>query len=113
MSAPSDSYFSVADAASLPPGQGRTVFLRGREYALFNVNGELHAIDNECPHRGAPLGAGLLENGKVHCPLHGWAFDPKTGACETKLGCEIKTYPTKIENGAVFLCPQPINPAPQ
>ena len=59
------------------------------------------------------VGAGLLENGKVHCPLHGWAFDPRTGVCETKLGCEIKTYPTKIENGEVFLCPQPINPDPK
>jgi len=111
VSVPSDSFFSVAELASLPPGAGRTVFLRGREYAVFNVDGELHAIDNECPHRGAPLGAGLLENGRVHCPLHGWAFDPKTGACETRLGCEIKTYPTRIENGEVFLCPQPINPS--
>lgn len=102
-----DRFFPVADAASLRPGEGRTVFLCGREYALFNVAGEFHAIDNECPHRGAPLGAGLLENGKVYCPLHGWSFDPKTGACETRLGCEIRTYPTRTENGEVFLCPRP------
>lgn len=100
-------FYPVAEAASLSPGQGRTVFLRGREYALFNVDGQFHAIDNECPHRGAPLGAGTLEQGRVHCPLHGWSFDPKTGACATRLGCDLKTYPTRIESGEVFLCPQP------
>lgn len=109
MSVAGKQFFPVADAASLVPGTGRTVFLRGREYALFNLEGEFCAIDNECPHRGGPLGAGLLENGKVHCPLHGWAFDARTGACETKLGCEIKTYPTKYENGEIFLCPQSIH----
>lgn len=107
MNTTTESYFPVAAADSLSPGEGRTVFLRGREYALFNLDGEFHAIDNECPHRGAPLGAGNLENGKVHCPLHGWTFDAKTGACVTRLGCDVKSYPTKIEDGEVYLCPQP------
>ena len=101
-------FYPVADAASLAPGAGRTVFLRGREFALFHLDGAFHAIDNECPHRGGPLGAGTLDRGHVHCPLHGWAFDPKTGECATKLGCAIKTYPTRVENGEVFLCPSPI-----
>lgn len=104
----SEAYFPVAAVDSLAPGEGRTVFLRGREYALFNVDGRFHAIDNECPHRGGPLGAGGLDHGKVHCPLHGWAFDPRTGVCVTRLGCDVKSYPTKTENGEVYLCPQPI-----
>ena len=101
-------FYPVADTASLAPGAGRTVFLRGREFALFHIDGAFFAIDNECPHRGGPLGAGTLDRGHVHCPLHGWAFDPKTGECATKLGCEIKIYPTRVENGEVFLCPIPI-----
>jgi nitrite reductase/ring-hydroxylating ferredoxin subunit len=109
MSDSSERFFPVAEAASLPAGQGRTVFLRGREYALFNLDGEYHAIDNDCPHRGAPLGAGTIDQGLLHCPLHGWAFDPKTGRCETRLGCDLKSYPTKIEGGEVLLCPLPKN----
>ncbi len=110
MSGADKTFFPVAEVSSLSPGSGRTVFLRGREYALFNLDGEFHALDNECPHRGAPLGAGLLENGKIHCPLHGWTFDAKTGACESRLGCEVRAYPTKVEGGEVFLSPLPINP---
>jgi nitrite reductase/ring-hydroxylating ferredoxin subunit len=110
MTAGLNSYYPVAAAASLAPGEGRTVHLRGREYALFNLGGAFHAMDNECPHRGGPLGAGTLDEGRVHCPLHGWAFDPKTGECTTKLGCAINIYPTRIENGEVSLCPIP-NPS--
>ncbi len=107
MSEPSLEFFPVAETASIAPGEGRTVHLRGREYAVFNLEGEFHAIDNECPHRGAPLGAGTLDHGKVHCPLHGWAFDPRNGACETRLGCDVRHYPTRVEAGEVLLCPQP------
>jgi nitrite reductase/ring-hydroxylating ferredoxin subunit len=105
-------YYPVAEVASIRPGEGRTVHLRGNEYALFNVGGEFFAIDNACPHRGGPLGAGSLDRGRIHCPLHGWAFDPATGACESRPGCEVRSYPTRIEDGEVLLCPQPHSPPP-
>lgn len=96
-------FIAVADAASLPPGKGRTVEVRGRRFAVWNVDGLFHAIDDTCPHRGAPLGAGVLENGKVYCPLHGWEFDVKTGACHSNPARPVKTYPAKEENGQVWI----------
>ncbi|HVY68969.1 MAG TPA: Rieske (2Fe-2S) protein, partial [Verrucomicrobiae bacterium] len=69
-------FVPVADVASLPPGAGRTVHVRGKEFALYNVEGTFYAVDDACPHRGAPLGAGCLQNGRIFCPLHGWEFDP-------------------------------------
>ena len=47
---------------------------------VANVNGEISAMDNVCLHQGGPLGEGVIEDGKVVCPWHGWAWDPKTGA---------------------------------
>lgn len=38
------------------------------------------AISGVCPHRLAPLGAGRIEHGIVHCAYHGLGFD-RTGAC--------------------------------
>ena len=78
-------FVSVAEVASLPPGQGRTVHARGHDYALWNLDGQFYCIDDACPHRGGPLGAGCLQDGLVYCPLHGWGFDPRTGACEAQL----------------------------
>lgn len=96
-------FIAVADTASLPPGKGRTVEVRGRRFAVWNVDGQFHAIDDTCPHRGAPLGAGVLENGKVYCPLHGWEFDVKTGACHSNPARPVNSYPAKEENGQVWI----------
>ena len=76
-------FISVANVDSLPPGQGRTVEVKDRRYAVYNLDGQFYAIDDTCPHRGGPLGAGVLEDGRVFCPLHGWSFDLKTGACHS------------------------------
>ena len=97
-------FVSVVDITSLPPGQGRTIHLNGREFALWNVDGTFHCLDNDCPHRGGPLGAGCLQNGLVYCPLHGWGFDPRTGACENRPDKPVQTYPTRVLDGHVEIC---------
>jgi len=101
---PTDSGFlDAADLTSLPPGRGRTVELRGKRIALFNLDGQFHAIDDACPHRGGSLGAGWCENGEVFCPLHGWAFEIASGACKTRPDRPVKSYPTRVENGRVWI----------
>lgn len=94
----------VADVSSLPPGRGRTVHVRGREYALWNLNGEFFCIDDECPHRGASVGAGTLEGTEAVCPLHGWAFDVRTGVCALRPDRPTGTYPTRVVDGQVQIC---------
>lgn len=92
------------DAGSLLSGQGRTVTIEGRSLAVYNLQGIFYALDDQCPHRGGPLGAGTLQEGKVYCPLHGWAFDLNTGACFDRPDRPVKTYPVRIQNGRVEVC---------
>ena len=94
-------FVSVLELASLPPGHGRTVHVRGHEFAVFNLAGEFYAIDDTCPHKGGPLGAGTMENGQVFCPLHGWAFDVKSGTCLTRADRPVRSYPTRVQDGEV------------
>jgi nitrite reductase (NADH) small subunit len=98
-------FVPVADVKTLPPGHGRTVHLKGREFAIYNLAGEFYAIENTCPHRGGPLGAGYLENGQVFCPLHGWAFDIRTGACLSNPSKPVKCYPTRVIDSQVQIDP--------
>ena len=93
----------AAEAASLAPGHGRTVHLKGREFALWNVDGSFYCLDDACPHRGGPLGAGCLQDGLVYCPLHGWGFDPRTGACATRPDRPVQSYPTRVVDGQVLV----------
>lgn len=70
---------------------------------VANVNGEFSAMDNLCLHRGGPLGQGVVGKGKVVCPWHGWAWDPKTGQAVQNPAAKIVVYPLKIENGEVWV----------
>lgn len=99
--------FDAADASSLPPGSGRTVEWHGRRFALFNLDGTFHALDDACPHRGASLGEGWCEQGEVLCPLHGWAFDIRTGQGRTKPDRPVAAYPAEVRDGRVWILLQP------
>ena len=94
-------FINVADAGSIPPGHGRTVSVQGREFAVWNVDGQYFCIDDQCPHRGGPLGAGSMTDGTVYCPLHGWGFDLKTGICSSRPDRPVQTYPVRVTNGQV------------
>ena len=85
----------------LPPGRVATVDTPdGEELVLYNVNGELYASENSCPHRGAPLAEGYLCGHVIECGLHGWQFDVRTGMCLTVAG-SIQTYPVVVEDGEI------------
>lgn len=69
----------VTTVASIPPGSGQAFTVANRRIALFNVDGKLHAMDDICPHAGAPLSEGRLTGCVVSCPWHGWDFDVTNG----------------------------------
>ena len=69
---------------------------------VANVNGEISAMENTCLHRGGPLGQGVIEGGKVICPWHGWAWDPKTGQGPGPTA-KIAVYPVKVDGEDVLI----------
>jgi nitrite reductase/ring-hydroxylating ferredoxin subunit len=93
----------VANAESLAPGQCRTVEVQGRRLALVNFEGRYFAMDDRCPHRGAPLGAGHVDGERLFCPLHGWEFKVTTGACATRPDLSVRSYPVAVERGRVWV----------
>lgn len=91
----------VCRMEDLPPGKRiRVVLPTGLELAVYNIDGELHAMDNLCPHRGAPLSEGDLCGHVIECWLHGWQFDVRTGDCLTVTE-KIRTYEVRINEGVV------------
>ncbi len=75
----------------------------GKEVALFNVGGEIFALDNTCPHAGGPLGEGSLEATIVTCPWHGWSFDVKTGECQNNPDAPAKCVKISVKGEDVIL----------
>jgi nitrite reductase/ring-hydroxylating ferredoxin subunit len=70
---------TVARVADVPPGQVVLVQAGERWYALANLEGIWHALDNNCPHNGGPLGKGTLNGAELECPWHGWRWDVRSG----------------------------------
>ena len=93
----------VLDVAALAPGQPALVSVDGRDVALFRRGDEVLAVGNECPHQGGSLCDGWVEGDIVVCPLHGWEFDMRSGACMTVPGEGVPRYATTVEDGAIYL----------
>ena len=90
---------TVGRVEDVPPGRGATVELKGgRELALYNVGGHFYAVENFCPHKGAPLADGNLCGHAVECDWHGWKFDVRTGACLNRPDQPIEAYEVVIED---------------
>jgi ferredoxin-nitrite reductase len=73
-------------------GSAKLLRSKGEEMAVFKSNGRLYGIQNICPHEGGQLCNGWIEGGEVVCPLHGYKFDLKTGACSTDPKLKVKIF---------------------
>jgi nitrite reductase (NADH) small subunit len=91
--------FQLGPAAAIPRGEGRTYRVADREIAIFRSRTDrIHAIEARCPHRHGPLADGLMGDGRVMCPLHGYTFDlcsgrPVSGECRA-----IEVYPVTVDD---------------
>lgn len=98
------SFIKLTTQSELPATDEAKEFPCGaKTICVANVGGVYSAMDNVCLHRGGPLGEGMIENGKVVCPWHGWAWDPKTGEAAQNANAKVAVYPLKIENGDVLV----------
>ena len=75
----------------------------GSLFCVARVDGELVVMDNVCPHRGGPLGQGIVEQGRIVCPWHAWAFDAKTGCASHNLKACVRRYATRIDGDTVMV----------
>ncbi len=91
-------FITVARTDELPPGRGKLVEVNQKRIALFNVGGRYYALDDTCPHRGAPLSEGELEGTAVVCPWHGAIFDLATGhVTRPPAAGGVATYDVRVD----------------
>jgi len=94
---------AIGSADELAPGQRKLVFIDGRSVVVFNVDGEMYAVENACPHNGASLAGGQIEGRLLQCPAHGLRFDVGTGCMPGKGGLNLTTFPVRIVDGRLEL----------
>jgi nitrite reductase/ring-hydroxylating ferredoxin subunit len=95
--------FRVARRSELPPGECKVVEAAGKQLALYNVDGTFYCTDNECRHRGGPLGDGILQGHTIICPLHYWKYDVRTGQQDMSDSIRLGCYTVSVDGDDVFV----------
>ena len=94
-------FIRVATLTDVPAGHTRLVNVGGKSIALFNVGGDVYALDDSCPHAGSSLAAGKFDGAIVACRAHGLRFDVRTGRMPGVAGLCARTYPVEVVDGAI------------
>lgn len=93
------SFIALSEAQVPAPGQRTLLHIDGRSIAIFNVNDELYAIDDSCPHAGSSLLMGRLDGLYLQCPAHGLRFHLQTGCMPGSQGLAVQNYPVGRVDG--------------
>ena len=94
----------VARLRDIPRDRGFRVSLGGIDIGLYRVGDAVHAMENVCPHAGAPLHAGPVRDGIVTCPVHGWAYDVRTGFhADHADGFPIPCFEVRLDDEEVWV----------
>ncbi|MHC1479263.1 non-heme iron oxygenase ferredoxin subunit [Frateuria aurantia] len=93
----------VATRSELLPGEHRVVWDGDTGIVVYNIEGELYAIEDQCTHDALELSSGEVEGHEVICPWHGARFDLRTGAALCAPAYEpVASFPVKEEHGAIW-----------
>jgi len=112
--------YKVGTVAELDEGSRLIAEVNGQEIAVFNIDGEYHAVLNYCVHQAGPLCEGKItgemfvdENGwdwgyhendqHITCPWHGWLFDIKSGVNIHNDKYTVPTFNVEIEDDDLII----------
>ena len=95
-------WISVAEREQVEPDTPLGVKIGEAEIGLYDVDGDIYAIENVCPHAHAHLTEGFAEGCEIECPLHNAVFDVKTGRHLRGEPCrDVKTFPVRLVDSRI------------
>lgn len=93
----------VAQLSDVPNFGKKVVNVGEREILLINLKGSIYACENECPHQGSPMGAGVVKDGSISCPRHGYRFSLIDGTCQDHPDFRLRLFPVQIQGEEIMV----------
>lgn len=87
---------TVGNVNEVPVGKAKAFPVGNKMVAVFNRDGQFHAIDDMCPHMGASLAEGVVADGVVTCCWHAWRFRLTDGTWMNSPKLKIGSYPVRV-----------------
>lgn len=94
-------FTTVAKVGDIPEGQGRSFAVGDWMVAVFFLDGGYQAINDLCPHMGASLAAGHVQDGIVTCPWHAWRFKTCDGTWCDNPKVKIESFEVRVEGDEI------------
>ena len=82
---------------------GADILMVETVFDTLNAKAALFAIDDMCPHQGASLAGGYVEDGCVSCPWHYWRFRLSDGGWGDNPKVRTGSYPVHVVGDDVQL----------
>ena len=98
-----NNYLPVGTLEELKQKGCLSVPAQGHNIVVFYHDGEVHALDNRCPHMGFPLSRGSTKDGILTCDWHHARFDIKTGGCFDLWADDVPIFAVEVVDGKIFV----------
>jgi nitrite reductase/ring-hydroxylating ferredoxin subunit len=98
-----DHWIYAADEGRIANGEFKVIFPAGLPVLLIKKEDQFFALSNKCAHMGCSLSSGSIDGFLLKCPCHDWRFDIRTGRMAESRELGIPSYPTKSENGKLYV----------
>jgi nitrite reductase/ring-hydroxylating ferredoxin subunit len=93
----------VGTRSELLPGEFKVVWDGDTAIAVYNIDGDLYAVEDVCTHDGGELAGGPLHGFEVECPRHGARFDLRSGEVTCPPAYEpVARFPVREEHGGIW-----------
>jgi 5,5'-dehydrodivanillate O-demethylase len=119
-------WMALDNSANLAAGRAKPIRIMSENYTLYRgASGRAQVVDQRCPHRGAMMHLGWVEDDDIRCVYHGWKFDCSGQCIEQPAEAagfsrkvRIPVYPTREHQGLIFAYfgegePPPFPPYPE
>jgi phenylpropionate dioxygenase-like ring-hydroxylating dioxygenase large terminal subunit len=107
-----DTFFTpVLFEKELIQNSPKQVWLKETPVVLVRIEKAIYAYEDFCPHRGAPLSKGFVQNGVLMCKYHGWQFNTKgENICvpvkNESIACSLQKIIVRVEYGIIWISKQ-------
>ncbi|MCK7592709.1 non-heme iron oxygenase ferredoxin subunit [Pseudomarimonas salicorniae] len=102
----SGEWVRVCDSAAVLPGELHTAWMDEVPLVLFNLEGEIHVLRDQCSHEDYELSSGFYDpdEGSIECALHGAKFDVRDGrALCAPAYTPVEHFEARIADGGVHV----------